>query len=54
MHAQALRDRAPDYSGGTVSVRRQLVAAQVIPAWPKVGKACIAPIVNLVDAELKA
>ena len=51
---QALRDRAPDYSGGTVSVRRNLVAAQVIPAWPKVGHACVRPIVDLVDAELRA
>ena len=50
----ALRERSSDYSGGTVSVRRQLEAAKVIPAWPKVGHACVVPIFNLVDAELQA
>ena len=28
----SLKDRSPDYSGGTVSVRRRLEAAKVIPA----------------------
>ena len=50
----SLKDRAPDYSGGTVSVRRRLIAAKVIPAWPKVGHACVAPIFSLVDSELQA
>ena len=50
----SLKDRAPDYSGGTVSVRRRLEAAKVIPAWPKVGHACVAPIFSLVDKELQA
>ena len=53
-HRQALQDRAPDYAGGTVSVRRRLVADKVVPAWPKVGHACVAPIISLVDDELKA
>ena len=30
------------------------MAAKVIPAWPKVGHACAAPIIILVDAELQA
>ena len=50
----ALRDRAPDYAGGTVSVRRKLIARKVIPAWPKVGKVCVAPIQGLVDEALRA
>ena len=50
----ALRERASDYAGGTVSVKRKLVAAKVIPAWPKVGHACVAPIIKLVDSELQA
>ena len=36
-----------------MSIRR-LVAEKVIPAWPKVGHACVAPIITLVDAELQA
>ena len=31
------KDRASVYVGGTVSVRRKLVAAKFIPAWPKAG-----------------
>ena len=50
----SLKDRSSDYSGGTVSVRRRLEAAKVIPAWPKVGHACVAPIFSLVDKELQA
>ena len=50
----SLEKRASDYAGGTVSVRRRLVAEKVIPAWPKVGHACVAPIITLVDAELQA
>jgi len=50
----SLRDRASDYGGGTVSVRRELIASKVIPAWPKVGKACVVPIQGLVDEELRA
>ena len=49
-----LKERVSDYAGGTVSVRRKLVAAKVIPAWPKVGHACVVPIIDLVDAELQA
>ena len=30
------------------------MAAQVIPAWPKVSNACVRPIAELVDAELRA
>ena len=50
----SLKERASDYSGGTVSVRRRLESAKVIPAWPKVGHACVSPIIALVDAELQA
>ena len=50
----SLKDRSPDYSGGTVSVRRRLEAAKAIPAWPKVGHACVAPIFSLVAKELQA
>ena len=50
----SLKERGCDYSGGTVSVRRRLEASKVIPAWPKIGHACVAPIINLVDAELQA
>ena len=53
-HRQALRDRAPDYARGTVSVRRRLVADKVVPAWPKIGHACVPPIISLVNDELKA
>ena len=50
----ALQERAPDYAGGTISVRRKRIAEKVIPAWPKVGKACVVPIRSVVDAELQA
>ena len=50
----SLRERSSDYSGGTVSVRRKLIAEKVIPAWPKEGHACVLPISQLVDEELKA
>ena len=30
------------------------MAAKVIPAWPKVGHACVVPIIDLVDAGLQA
>ena len=35
-------------------MRRKLIASKVIPAWPKVGKACVVPIQGLVDEELRA
>ena len=50
----SLKERGTDYSGGAVSVRRRLEAAKVIPAWPKVGHACVVPIFHLVDSELQA
>ena len=41
------------YGGTVVSVRRDLVAALVIPAWPQVGKARVAPIARFVDEVLQ-
>ena len=35
-------------------MRRRLIAKMVIPAWPKAGHACVAPIVAVVDEELRA
>ena len=49
----SLKEKSCDYSGG-VSVRRRLEETKVIPAWPKIGHACVVPIINLVDSELQA
>ena len=53
-HSRSLKERNSDYAGNPFSVKRTLVAAKVIPAWPKVGKACIVPIFDVVDKELQA
>ena len=31
-----------------------MIASRVIPAWPKVGNACVAPMFSFVDSKLKA
>ena len=46
-----LRSRRVSYDG-VVSVRRRLVADQVIPAWPAVGEACVCPILEHIDPHL--
>ena len=42
------------YAGDMVSVKRDLIASKVVPAWPKVGKACVASIREVVDSQLVA
>ena len=37
-----------------VSVKRDLIADKVIPAWPKVGKACVVSMHDVVDSQLAA
>ena len=39
---QCLHERRISYTGESVSVRQDLVAELVIPAWPKIGCACVA------------
>ena len=48
-----LRHAKLDYSGKVASVRRDLIAKKVIPAWPAVGSACVAPIADFIDLELR-
>ena len=50
--AQDLRERRVDYNGNIVSVRRDLSAAKVIPAWPAVGLAATCPVERLLKGEL--
>jgi len=49
-----LVERKVSYAGTAVSVKRDLIASRVIPVWPKVGKACVAPFFNFVDSSLQA
>ena len=46
--------RKISYSGDMVSVKRDLIADKVIPAWPKVGKACVVSMHDVVDSQLAA
>ena len=48
-----LSERKASYGGAVVSVKRDLVADKVIPAWPKVGNAAVLPILEMVDEELR-
>ena len=50
----SLLERRISYSGDCVSVKRELTAHQVIPAWPKVGDACVVAIRDVIDAHLRA
>ncbi len=45
--------RRMGYGGDGVSVRRNLVAAKVIAAWPQVGQACVCHIVDYIDEHLQ-
>eukprot|EP00959_Pyramimonas_sp_CCMP1952_P236753 4947913-Pyramimonas_sp.AAC.1 len=38
--------------GEPVSVRRQLVASKVLPAWPRAGEAAAVPVTRFLDGEL--
>jgi hypothetical protein len=49
-----LTQRRLGYGGDGVSVRRDLDAIKVIAAWPKVGEACVCPIIDFIDEHLKA
>lgn len=48
-----LLHRKISYHGEVISVRRQLEAELVIPTWPKVGEACVCPIVDHIDGHLR-
>ena len=48
-----LLSKVVSYSGEVVSVRRQLVCSEVLPAWPKAGEACILNIENFITEELR-
>ena len=41
------------YGGDVVSVRRQLVADKVIPAWPKPEESCVAAIIEFMPEEIR-
>ena len=41
-----------DYTGESLSVRRELEAAKVVPAWPKVGSAAVRPVTEHVTDQL--
>jgi len=47
-----LRERKVDYNGNVVSVRRELTADKVIPAWPSIGSAATCPVEKLLKGEL--
>ncbi|CAK0808859.1 unnamed protein product [Prorocentrum cordatum] len=47
-----LATRQTDYMGEPVSVRRQLVASKVLPAWPRAGEAAAVPVTRFLDGEL--
>ena len=49
---KSLEERRIAYSGEAVSVRQQLEAALVIPAWPEVGAAAVCPIIDVIDEHL--
>ena len=46
--------RKVSYAGDMVSVKRDLVASKVLPAWPKVRNACVVSIHGVVGTQLKA
>ena len=50
--SKELVERRVDYGGNVVSVRRDLIAAKVIPAWPSLGEAAVCDVARLLDSEL--
>jgi hypothetical protein len=48
-----LLSKRVSYGGEVVSVRRELIAEKVIAAWPKIGEACVCPIISFVDEHLR-
>ena len=48
-----MRTKKLDYSGVAVSVKRRLVVELVVEVWPAVGHACVCPISDHVDEELR-
>ena len=49
----SLADKAVNYQGEVVSRRRDLVAAQVLPAWPAQSYTCQLPVADFVTEELR-
>ena len=49
---EALGERRLSYSGDVVSVGQELEADLVIPERPKSGKACVCPIIEVIDTHL--
>ena len=47
-----LKQRKVDYNGNMVSVRRNLIASKVLPAWPQVGKAASVDVMSFLRGEL--
>ena len=41
------------YGGEIVSVRRTLTCDLVLPAWPKLGEACVLPVEDFMIPELR-
>ena len=48
-----LNSKVTSYGGEIVSVRRNLICDLVLPAWPKLGEACVLPIEDFVTQELR-
>ena len=53
-YIKSCTSRKVSYAGDVVSVKRDLIVSKVVPAWPKVGKACVASIREVVDSQLVA
>ena len=49
-----LTARRINYSGDTVSFKRDLVSHQMIPGWPRIGRASVISEHDVVDSHLKA
>ena len=48
-----LTERRISYGGEPLSVRRPLIADLVVPVWPKIGEACVCPIIDHIDSPLR-
>ena len=48
-----LNSKVTSYGGEIVSLRRTLICDLVLPAWPKLGEACVIPVEDFIIPELR-
>ena len=49
----SIRSKVTSCGGEIVSIRRTLICELVLPAWPKLGEACVLPVEDLIIPELR-